>query len=196
MDHPFKSLLKSKLRKLKLNQRNGYYITESSGEILKIELNINPDEEILSSLQKSFNECKFRNLNLVMESSKNHIECTFINLDNVDYNPFTDVTAIKIINDNISVIKNNIIYTDLYRLYSVIIHRRRTVTAKTKYEIVKSVEKMVLILLNYHKINTSLRLAIYELNTESLQVDVSLLFNQKEIKNELFLDELYFLYSI
>lgn len=191
-----RSLFKNNLRRLKLNQKDSYILTDFLGSPLTITLELQPSNEILDSLHKAFSNCKFNRVDLILEFDDNKIKCLFINLDAINYNPFEDHVNIKLININLMLLKTNpglLIEQQQFKISTINIPRHRHISAKSKYELLQMIEKMITMFLKYYDLNASQRLAVYENDCNMLVVDISLITAPN---NELFLDELYFFYIL
>lgn len=191
-----KSLFENHLSKLKFNQRESFLIKDSECLPLKIDLVLPPTQEILDSLYKTFMNCNFYKLGMVLEFDDSNIRCVFINLDAINYNPFEDCTTLKLLNVNLELLKNrNLIPPNIeyFKVSSTSIKKHRHVSAKSKYELLLIMEKMVTMFLKYYEIMLPQRLSIYETDQDTLVIEISILLHKTELKNELYLDELYFL---
>ena len=188
-----KSLFNNSLRNLKPFQREGYFIRDNNGNKLIIKIDTKYTQTRMAKLYEIFNSCMFYNIDLVVEECSSYIECSFLNLSILNYNPYWDLYLIKFLNISLNMVKIQTIKNEFYNLESIIIRPNSHISSLVKYELLALIEKVVMKFLTHYEINGYLRLALYETETANIKVDMKL-FTSDTQKNELYMDELYFFY--
>lgn len=186
-----KSLFINNLSKLGSEQRNDYFIKDVKGNKLIITLDTSFSKNKINQLLTTFDNCMFNNLSLILTPLDDKIECTFINLDVFNYNPYMDLHTHKMLNITLSNIKNYIDEKKVFKLDPIIIYCMTT-KSKVKYDLLRLVENMIMQYVKYYKLDGYLRLALYETPYKTTKIDITLFISTDPRNNELYLDELYF----
>jgi len=192
-----KSLFNNSLLRLKHSQRDGYFVKErNSNNKLIIRIDTEYTHERMAQLHEIFRNCMFYKIGLIVEAVESKIECSFINLEALNYNPYWDLYLIKFLNISLSTLDT---HNTVHHLESIVIRPDSHINGKVKYELLTLIEKVLNKFLNHYEIIGYFRLSLYETEYNTIKVDIKLFTpnnihkNDNVYKNELYMDELYFL---
>jgi hypothetical protein len=166
-----------------------YIIRNRKGKKIKARLEIKPTNSNIALIRECFEKCVFNNIDIIIVKYGHYVDCMFINLKVVYYNPYRSIHNIRMLINNIDIIKKNEI-PECIKISTITIKKINLLNAKIKRELIKVTEIMISSFLNFYSINAYQRLALYEPQDGIINIDINLLLNPSIKKNELFIDEL------
>jgi hypothetical protein len=84
-----------------------YIIRNRKGKKIKARLEIKPTNSNIALIRECFEKCVFNNIDIIIVKYGHYVDCMFINLKVVYYNPYRSIHNIRMLINNIDIIKKN-----------------------------------------------------------------------------------------